>query len=258
MKAVFDISNLSIHFDKKKVIDNLSLKIRENSITAIVGPSGCGKSTFLKSLNGLLELENNVLIDGEINFLGNDLFSKKRDMNLLRKNVAMLFQNPGAFPFSIERNLDVAFDEWNEGSREEKNVIYKKLLKNVSLWDEIDGNLSLMADNLSGGQQQRLCLIRSLLTNPCTVLLDEPCSALDPISTKAIERMLLELKKDKTIVIVTHDISQAKRLADDVIVMWPFSGSGRVVEHGSVDDIFNNPKSHITREYLNGEIPDTF
>lgn len=256
MKPVFNMSDLSISYGKRDVVKNINLTIERNSITAIVGPSGCGKSTLLKSLNGLLEFEDLSDVKGDILFDGHNIYRDKLDKKKLRKNIAMLFQNPGAFPFSIRKNLDIAFDEWHSESRIFKDNLYENLLKKVSLWKEIEGNLDMQANELSGGQQQRLCLVRSLLTDPDIILLDEPCSALDPISTKVIEKMLVELKKTKTIVIVTHDLAQAKRLADDLVVMWPITGAGNIVENGNARDIFENAQTHIAREYLAGELPD--
>jgi len=256
MKTAFEIRNLLVDFSGKHVLQDINLDIRKNKITAIVGPSGCGKSTFLKMLNGLIDYEDNCNWKGEVIYSGRSIHSSQMKKQTLRKDVAMLFQNPGAFPFSIRKNFDIAYDEWNSAERIKKDNIYKSLLEKVSLWKEIEGNLSLDAMSLSGGQQQRLCLVRSLLTEPSTILLDEPCSSLDPISTGIIENLLVELSKSKTIVIVTHDLSQARRIADDIVVMWPIAGIGQIVENGDAQKIFADADTYIAQEYLQGRLPN--
>lgn len=261
MESIIKVNNLSISYSKRSIIEDLSLEIPRNQVTAIVGPSGCGKSTLLKSLNFLLGEEHDVQVKGQISFDGKviDYEETIEELRYIRKDIGMLFQNPTPFPFSVQKNLDIVYDEWIEEyslkDENSKQRYFTELLDSVCLQDEVENCLKKNALELSGGQQQRLCLIRALLTKPKVLLLDEPCSSLDPISTQKIEELIKKLKKEISIVIVTHDLHQAKRVADNLLVMWPVDGEGKIVESGKCEELFSNPKSHITESYLKGELP---
>jgi len=242
---ILEINNLNVSYGNKQVIKNLSMNIEKNKITAIIGPSGCGKSTLLTTLN-LMIAENGGSFTGEILFKGKDILSYEIDY--LRRMIGIVFQKPTPFPFSIYKNLTYAPRYYGIKDKDKLNEIVEKTLKRVGLYDEINKDLNMMATKLSGGQQQRLCIGRALTVEPEILLLDEPCSALDRKNTANIEEMLLELSKDYTIVIVTHNLSQAKRISD----YTAFILDGELIEYDTTENVFNNPKDDRTREYIKG------
>lgn len=246
MNSILKIQNLSVYFGKNKVLNNINLDINEGCITSIIGPSGCGKSTFLKSINRILEEENSNKIEGNILF--KDIDIKNIKLEQLRKNIGMVFQTPTPFPMSIYKNLTYAPMYYGIKSRKELHKIVEDKLKLVGIYEEIKENLNKSALELSGGQQQRVCIARALTVDPKILLLDEPCSALDVNNTRLIEKMLLELKKHYTIVIVTHNLAQAKRISD----YTAFFLDGEIIEYNSTDNIFNNCKEEKTKEYIMG------
>jgi phosphate transport system ATP-binding protein len=237
------VKNLNVFYGKKQVLKNIDTKINSGRITAIIGQSGCGKSTFLKSINRIVE-EENGRINGHIYLDEEDIL--KEDSQILRRKIGLVFQQPEAFPMSIEKNLSYIMNYHFNYKKLELKERIKTYLQMVGLYGEVKEELSNPAKNLSGGQKQRLAIARCLCLNPEVLLLDEPCSALDLKNTLDIEKMLLELKKKYTIVLVTHNLSQAKRIADDVI----FMSEGEIVEEGSSKDIFSQPKSRKMREYI--------
>lgn len=243
----FEIKNLELYYDEFKAIKNISLNIDENKITAFIGPSGCGKSTVLKTLNRMNDLIDSCKISGEVLLDGKNINSL--DVNDLRKRVGMVFQKPNPFPMSIYDN--VAYGPRTHGvhNKKELDKIVENSLKQAFLWDEVSDKLKKSALALSGGQQQRLCIARALAVNPDVLLMDEPTSALDPISTKKIEDLVLELKKNYTIVIVTHSMSQAKRISDKTA----FFLLGEVIEFDDTETMFKSPKHKRTYEYINGQ-----
>lgn len=242
-----EIKNLELYYDTFKAIKGIDLNIQENEITAFIGPSGCGKSTVIKTLNRMNDLVDKCKISGEITLDGKDIYSL--DVNALRKRVGMVFQKPNPFPMSIYDNI--AYGPRTYGIRKQKELdsIVRKSLEQAFLWDEVNDKLKKSALELSGGQQQRLCIARALAVEPEVLLMDEPTSALDPISTKKIEDLILELKKKYTIVIVTHSMSQAKRISDKTA----FFLLGEVIEFDETEKLFSNPKHQRTFEYINGK-----
>ncbi len=248
-KVHISVRNLSVWYGRIQVLNNVSVDIPEKKITAIIGPSGCGKTTFLKSLNRLVELQEDVKVNGSIFVDGEDIYSPKVDIIGLRKKMGLLFQKPQILPMSIYDN--VAYGPRIHGIRDKKKLdeIVEHYLKEASLWDEVKDRLRSPASKLSVGQQQRLCLARGLAVNPEIILADEPTSALDPISAERIEKSLLELKNRYTIVIVSHILRQAKRLADYVIFLY----LGNLIEYGSSEEFFSNPKEPKTKAYINGK-----
>jgi phosphate transport system ATP-binding protein len=243
------VENLNVSYRDEHVLKNVNLDIPHNMITVIIGPSGCGKTTLLKSLNRLIELQDGVNITGNVFMDGTALYDPKIDVTDLRKRMGLLAQRPYPLPMSIYDN--VAYGPRIHGTRKKDilNRIVEKNLKAASLWEEVKNKLKSPASSLSIGQQQRLCLARCLAISPEVILCDEPTSALDPFSAQKIEETLLELKKEYTIVLVTHNLRRARRLADYV----GFIFLGELIEHGEKEDIFEGPKHERTRAYISGE-----
>ena len=242
----FEIENLELYYGDFKALKNINMNISPNEITAFIGPSGCGKSTLLKTLDRMNDLVDTCKINGSVKYDGKDIYSY--DINELRKNVAMVFQKPNPVAMSIYDN--VAYGPKTHGIRSKKELdeIVEKSLRQAALWDEVGDKLKKSALALSGGQQQRLCIARTLAVNPDVILMDEPTSALDPISTSKIEELALELKKDYTIIIVTHSMQQAKRISNKTA----FFLLGEVIEFDETEKLFSNPFDERTDAYING------
>ncbi len=247
MKSKISISNMNLHYGDFHALKNINLEIPEHEITAFIGPSGCGKSTLLKSLNRMNDLVEGCHIDGKILIDDQDIYGDI-DVNGLRKKVGMVFQKPNPFPMSIYDNIAYGPRTHGIKNKEELNKIVEKSLKQAAIYDEVKDRLHTSALGLSGGQQQRLCIARALAVNPDVLLMDEPTSALDPISTSKIEDLVLELKKDYTIVMVTHNMQQAARISDNTA----FFLLGEVVEYGKTLDLFNHPQNEKTEKYITG------
>ena len=243
----FDIRNAELYYGDFKALKGISLEIPENKITAFIGPSGCGKSTLLKSLNRMNDLVEGCRITGEFLLDGEDIYGKM-DENLLRKRVGMVFQKPNPFPMSVYDNI--AFGPRTHGihSKVKLDDIVEKSLRDAAIWDELKDRLKKSALGLSGGQQQRLCIARALAVEPEVLLMDEPTSALDPISTSKIEDLAIELKKEYTIVMVTHNMQQAARISDKTA----FFLLGEVVEYADTDKLFSTPQDQRTEDYITG------
>lgn len=243
----FDIWNAELYYGDFKALKGISLEIPENKITAFIGPSGCGKSTLLKSLNRMNDLVEGCRITGEFLLDGEDIYGKM-DVNLLRKRVGMVFQKPNPFPMSVYDNI--AFGPRTHGihSKVKLDDIVEKSLRDAAIWDELKDRLKKSALGLSGGQQQRLCIARALAVEPEVLLMDEPTSALDPISTSKIEDLAIELKKEYTIVMVTHNMQQAARISDKTA----FFLLGEVVEYADTDKLFSTPQDQRTEDYITG------
>lgn len=242
------ISELNLSIGKQKILKNINLEIPEKKITVILGPSGCGKTTLLKSLNRLTDLYPEMHVTGNIFIDKEDILHTTEDITLLRQKMGLLSQRPYPLPMNIYNN--VAFGLRISG-RKKKRYLDKRVehyLKQANLWDEVKDRLKDPASALSIGQQQRLCLARGLAVDPDIILADEPTSALDPISSEAIEKKFVELKQQYTIVMVTHVLRQARRIADYVVFMY----LGEVIEQGTADEVFNNPKQEMTKQYLKG------
>ena len=244
----FNVDNLELFYGNFKALKGIDMEIKKNEITALIGPSGCGKSTFLKTLNRMNDLEDGVKVTGRIHLDGVDIY-KEMDSITLRHRVGMVFQQPNPFPKSIYDN--VAYGPRIHGIRKKKSQldeIVERSLRQAAIWDELKDRLNKSALGLSGGQQQRLCIARTLAVQPDVILMDEPTSALDPISTMKIEDLALELKKDYTIVIVTHNMQQASRISDKTA----FFLLGELIEYGETTELFANPKNPKTEEYITG------
>jgi len=243
-----DIQNLNLHIGKQQILKDINIQIPKNKITVILGPSGCGKTTLLKTLNRLTDMYPDIKVDGQILINDIDILSYKGDITQLRQRMGLLSQRPYPLPMSIFKN--VAYGLRISG-RKKKKFLTKRVehyLRQASLWDEVKDRLRDPASGISIGQQQRLCLARGLAVDPAIILADEPTSALDPVSSQAIEEKFLELKDRYTIVMVTHVLRQARRIADHVVFMY----LGEVVEQGPAKEFFENPKEERTKAYLKG------
>lgn len=247
MSTKFDIEKMDLYYGDFHALKNINLKLEENEITAFIGPSGCGKSTFLKSLNRMNDLVEGCKITGSLKLDGEDIYGDM-DVNNLRKRVGMVFQNPNPFPMSIYDNI--AYGPRTHGIRSKADLdeIVEKSLKQAAIWDEVKDRLKKSALGMSGGQQQRLCIARALAVSPEVILMDEPTSALDPISTSKIEDLVMELKKDYTIIMVTHNMQQATRISDKTA----FFLLGEVIEYGKTGDMFSMPRDKRTEDYITG------
>ena len=241
------ISNMELYYGDFKALKGINLNIQANEITAFIGPSGCGKSTLLKSLNRMNDLVEGCRITGSILLDGEDIYGDM-DINLLRKRVGMVFQKPNPFPMSVYDNIAYGPRTHGIHSKAQLDDMVEKSLRDAAIWDELKDRLKKSALGLSGGQQQRLCIARALAVQPEVLLMDEPTSALDPISTSKIEDLAVELKKDYTIVMVTHNMQQAARISDKTA----FFLLGEVIEFGETEQIFSMPKNKKTEDYITG------
>ncbi|MBT3319980.1 MAG: phosphate ABC transporter ATP-binding protein [Clostridia bacterium] len=245
---IIEINDLNLFYGDTQALKDISVNIKSNSVTALIGPSGCGKSSFLKSLNRMNDLVPIAKTTGEVMLDDKDIFEQGYDIVALRKRVGMVFQKPNPFPFSIYDN--VAYGPRVHGVKNKKRLdeIVEKSLKQAALWDEVSDRLKDSAMGLSGGQQQRLCIARVLAVEPGVILMDEPTSALDPIATLKVEDLIHELKKEFTIVIVTHNMQQAARISDETA----FFLMGEIIEFEKTSDLFENPKDKRTEDYITG------
>ena len=248
METKISTSDLNLYYGNNHALKNINLDIYENQITAFIGPSGCGKSTYLKTLNRMNDLVPNVTINGKVWIDGEEIYDPKVDTTLLRKKVGMVFQQPNPFPMSIYDNIAYGPRIHGIKGKAELDAIVEKSLRGAALWDEVKDRLKRSALGLSGGQQQRLCIARALAVEPEILLMDEPTSALDPISTLKIEDLMGELKKNYTVVIVTHNMQQATRIAD----YTAFFLVGEVVEYAPTTDLFSHPREKKTEDYITG------
>lgn len=248
MENVFLINNLDLKYGDKLALNNITMGIPKKEITALIGPSGCGKSTLLRTLNRMNDLIDNCKISGDVRYEEQDIFTKDYDVISLRTNVGMVFQKPNPFPMSIFDN--VAYGPRCQGIKDKKilHEIVIKALKDSALYEEVKDRLKESAKELSGGQQQRLCIARAIAMQPDVILMDEPTSALDPIATAKIEDLILELKKEYTIIIVTHNMQQAARISDNTAFLL----MGELIEFDKTDKIFSNPTKTKTEEYITG------
>ena len=248
MSSIITVRNMSLWYGEHQALKDINIDIEEKSITALIGPSGCGKSTFLKTLNRMNDLIPGVKIAGDVRYKGKNIFDSSVDVNMLRKEIGMVFQKPNPFPMSIYDN--VAYGPRTHGIKRKSELddIVERSLKDAAIWDEVSDRLRKNALGLSGGQQQRLCIARALAVEPQVLLMDEPTSALDPISTSKIEDLAAELKEKYTIVIVTHNMQQAVRISDKTA----FFLLGELVEYGDTEKIFSYPTDKRTEDYITG------
>lgn len=247
--CTFQVKNLSIWYGEKRAIDDVTLDITSNAVTAIIGPSGCGKSTFIRALNRMHELVPKTRLEGTVLLQGEDLYSSNVDPAIVRRRVGMVFQKSNPFPtMSIGENVIVGLRLNGVRDRKFLNERLEKSLRMAALWDEVKDDLHKPGTSLSGGQQQRLCIARALAVEPEVLLMDEPCSALDPIATAKIEELIYELKTNYTIVTVTHNMQQAGRISDYTAFFY----LGRLIEFGPTTKIFTNPSERQTEDYITG------
>jgi len=244
--AALEAVDLSVYYGEKHAVQNVSLTIPSNQVVALIGPSGCGKSTLLRCFNRMNDLIRGARVEGRVDFRGQNLYGAEIDPVEVRRRIGMVFQKPNPFPKSIFDN--VAFGPRVNGMKDDLAELVEQSLKSAALWDEVSDRLSDSAYALSGGQQQRLCIARTLAVRPEIVLMDEPASALDPIATQKIEELIYELKKDYTIVIVTHNMQQAARISDYTAFLY----MGQLIEYGPTETIFTNPREERTEAYVTG------
>ncbi|HEY5368981.1 MAG TPA: phosphate ABC transporter ATP-binding protein [Hanamia sp.] len=244
--TIVTIKGLNVNAGNSPILKNIDLEIPRNKITALLGPSGCGKTTLLKCLNRLTDLHPQLQVSGEVLIDGEDIFHPKQDITQVRQKMGLLSQKPFPLPMSIYKNITYGLKIKGIKDKKQLQVSVERNLRDAGLWDEVKDRLHTPATRLSIGQQQRLCLARGLAVGPEIILADEPTSALDPISSRKIEEKFLDLKNNYTLIVVTHILRQARRLADHIVFMY----FGEVVEQGTPDEIFNNPQSDILKEYL--------
>jgi len=245
---LIEIKNVSLYYGASKALKSISLNLSEKVVTAFIGPSGCGKSTLLRCLNRMNDLIDNVRIEGEIKIGGHDIYTKDVDVIELRKRVGMVFQKSNPFPKSIYENVAYGLRLHGKHNKPELDGLIEQSLRGAALWDEVKDRLHSSALGLSGGQQQRLCIARAIAIKPEIILMDEPASALDPIATARVEELIQELKKDYTIVIVTHNMQQAARISDQTAFFY----LGELIEFGTTGKLFTNPAKKQTEDYVTG------
>ncbi|MBR8833819.1 MAG: phosphate ABC transporter ATP-binding protein [Stigonema ocellatum SAG 48.90 = DSM 106950] len=253
LKPAIKVRNLSFYYGTSKALEGVSMDIYQNHITAIIGPSGCGKSTFIKSLNRISELEADVKVDGTVEFFGQNIYNPRVNLNRLRRQIGMVFQKPNLFPMSVYDNIAYGVRTSGWHPKAELDEVVETALKGAAIWDEVKDKLHKSALGLSGGQQQRLCIARALAVKPKVILMDEPCSALDPIATMKIEELIHGLREELTIAIVTHNMQQASRVSDfTAFFSTDESRIGQMVEFGATTQIFTNALDTRTRDYVSG------
>lgn len=241
---------LNAWFGAKQVLKDINLSVKANAVTAIIGPSGCGKSTYIRTLNRMHELVPNAKMSGQVLLDGQDIYASDVDPVMIRRRVGMVFQKPNPFPtMSIYDNVAAGLRLTGAKKGENLDEVVKRSLEQATLWDEVKEDLKKPGTSISGGQQQRLCIARAIALQPEVILMDEPCSALDPIATAKIERLVVELKRNYTVVIVTHNMQQASRVSD----FTAFFYLGALVEFGATNEIFESPKNQLTEKYITGE-----
>lgn len=246
------IANLSVAYGATTVLDQVSLDIHKGCITALIGPSGCGKTSFLTALNRLTDLVPGARVTGSIRFDMTDVLAPDLDVLALRRRIGMIFQKPNPFPLSIRRNLELPLREHGVRGRDVLEQKIETALRDVGLWDEVRDRLDSPALALSGGQQQRLCIARALVLQPSVLLMDEPCSALDPISSAVVEELIQRLRGRYTVVIVTHNLAQARRVANYAAFFWMTERVGKLIEFGRCRSLFESPAHDLTAAYISG------
>lgn len=246
------VKNLAISYGATTVLDQVTLDIYKGCITALIGPSGCGKTSFLSALNRLTDLVPGASVRGRIHFDQTDVLAPELDVMALRRRIGMIFQKPNPFPLSIRRNLELPLREHGVRKRDELAQRIETALRDVGLWEEVRDRLDSPALALSGGQQQRLCIARALVLEPSVLLMDEPCSALDPISSAVVEELIMRLRGRYTVVIVTHNLSQARRVANYAAFFWMTERVGKLIEFGQCRSLFESPAHDLTAAYVSG------
>ncbi len=248
----FVAENLTLRYGTRPALEGVTLSVARGRVTALLGPSGCGKTSFLNCLNRLTDLIPTCRVSGRLRAGEVEVLNPRTDVLALRRRVGMIFQKPNPFPFSVRRNLEFPLREHGIRDRRLLEQKVETALRDVGLWDEVKDRLNSAAPALSGGQQQRLCLARALALEPEALLLDEPCSALDPLSGGVVEDLIVRLRGRYTLLVVTHNLAQARRIADDVALFWIQEGAGRLIESGPVRQVFEAPRQAITADYVAG------
>ncbi|MFQ5425176.1 MAG: phosphate ABC transporter ATP-binding protein [Phycisphaerae bacterium] len=248
------VEELSVHYGRKPAFEDITLNINRGCVTALIGPSGCGKTSFLNCLNRLTDLIPGCGVSGRVTIGSLDVRSPTLDVRALRQRVGMIFQKPNPFPLTIRKNLDLPLREHGVRSRRPLAETREAVLREVGLWEEVKDRLEASAMSLSGGQQQRLCIARAIALRPDVLLMDEPCSALDPIASGVVEDLIGRLRHRFTVLVVTHNLAQARRIADYAAMFWVKGGSGRLIEQGTASQIFETPADAITAAYTNGRV----
>lgn len=243
---------VAVHYGGKAAVRDVEIEIPAGGITAIIGPSGCGKSSFLATLNRMTDLIPGCVVTGSVRIGQTDVLENAVDLISLRRRVGMIFQKPHPFPMSIQRNLELPLKEHGVRDRRQRQRLIETALRDTGLWDEVKDRLHHSAVGLSGGQQQRLCMARALVLRPEVLLLDEPCSALDPLAAGVVEDLIVAMRGRITMVMVTHNLAQARRIADRTAVFWADARGGWLAEDGPTDQVFESPKNPITRNYIAG------
>ncbi|MEQ9115200.1 MAG: phosphate ABC transporter ATP-binding protein PstB [Rickettsiales bacterium] len=248
-KNIITVKNLNFFYENHQALHDINIYIKKNSVTALIGPSGCGKSTFLRCINRMNELNNNTRVTGQVKFEGHDIYSKTTDLVKLRTQIGMVFQTPNCFPKTVYENVAYA-PKIHKTFKTKKalDALVKDSLMKTGLYNEVKDKLHHSALKLSGGQQQRLCIARTISINPKVILMDEPCSALDPIATAKVESLIDDLSKNYTIIIITHSMQQAARVSSKAV----FFEQGKIIEQGDTKELFTNPKSKRTQNYITG------
>lgn len=252
--AMISVNDLTVWYGRQPAIQDVTLDCATGTITALIGPSGSGKTSFLMSLNRLTDLVPRCRVSGVVRIAGVETYAPQADVVALRRRVGMIFQQPNPFPLSIYRNLELPLREHGIRGRDELSMRIERAFRDVRLWDEVKDRLDRSATILSGGQQQRLCIARALVLEPNVLLMDEPCSALDPISAGAVEELIGGLRRRCTLVVVTHNLAQARRIADRVSVFWHDGEGGKLIEEGTVEQVFAAPREKLTAEYVTGRV----
>jgi len=247
-EITMEIENLNLWYGDKQALIDVSMPVRKNKITALIGPSGCGKSTLIRCMNRMNDIVDGCRVEGKMMYHGQNIYGPDADVMALRKRVGMIFQKPNPFPMSIRDNITYGPKIHGITKKEELDEIVERSLKQAVLWDEVQDRLDQSAFSLSGGQQQRVCIARALSINPEVILMDEPTSALDPIATAKIEDLAVELQRDYTVVIVTHNMQQAARISDYTGFMY----IGKMIEFDETEKIFNKPSDELTERYITG------
>ncbi|QBQ56570.1 phosphate ABC transporter ATP-binding protein [Nitrosococcus wardiae] len=252
IEPFLEVKSLSVYYGPKPALKDVAFAIPKGGITALIGPSGCGKTSFLNSLNRITDLIPGCQVKGYVRFGHSDVYAPTTDLLTLRRRIGMIFQKPNPFPLSIVKNMELPLKEHGITQRRQREEKIEKVLKEVGLWEEVKDQLNTPAHSLSGGQQQRLCIARALALQPEILLMDEPCSALDPFSSQIVEDQIVELGRQMTILIVTHNLAQARRIADNIALFWVQEGAGRLIEMNNAAKLFNSPKNPITASYISG------
>lgn len=250
--SLFTLRGVNIRYVRHCALCHVDFAIAAGRITALIGPSGCGKTSLLTALNRLTDLVPGCRVEGSVCFDGREIHGPEIDTTELRRRVGMIFQKPNPFPISIRRNLELALIEHGQRDATSRAQVIEESLRAVGLWEEVKDRLEASALGLSGGQQQRLCIARALALQPEVLLMDEPCSALDPLASGVVEDLIVQLRERFTVVVVTHNLAQAQRIADDVAFFWLQNGCGRLVEAGPAREIFESPREELTEAYVRG------